>query len=252
MTLSGDEPPPSRGASPRYGARVQTIGVLGGIGPQATMEFEQLVHRAAQRLIPPSAMEGYPPLVVHYCRFAPFVTDETGAPALPRRPDPRLLEAAARLGAIADFLVVTSNATHLFQADIEAAAEREVLGVVELVVAEIGRLGWQRVGVVGFGDPVVYSGPLRELGLTVETLPAELQEPLDRAIPRVMEGRADVDDERVAGDGIVELRGRGVDGIVLGCTEIPPLLGEGAHDPDLLDPLPLLAEAAVRRAAAMP
>ena len=168
---------------------MQTIGVLGGIGPQATMEFERLLHRASQELVPPNAMEGYPPLVVHYCRFPPFVADGTGAPVLPRRPDPRLLQAASKLGALVDFLVVTSNATHLFQRDIESASGKEVLSVVELVVAEVGRRGWQRVGVVGFGDPVVYTAPLAELGFVSETPGAELQAALDRAIPRVMEGR---------------------------------------------------------------
>jgi len=229
---------------------VQTIGVLGGIGPQATMEFERLLHRASQELVPPNAMEGYPPLVVHYCRFPPFVADGNGAPVLPRRPDPRLLEAASKLGALVDFLVVTSNATHLFQRDIESASGKEVLSVVEVVVAEVGRRGWQRVGVVGFGDPVVYTAPLAELGFVSETPGAELQAPLDRAIPRVMEGRIEEADEKAARDAISELRARSVDGIVLGCTEIPPLLGDAAADPDLLDPLPLLAEAAVRRALA--
>ena len=231
---------------------MQTIGVLGGIGPQATMEFERLLHRASQELVPPSAMEGYPPLVVHYCRFPPFVADGTGAPVLPRRPDPRLLEAASKLGALVDFLVVTSNATHLFQRDIESASGKEMLGVVELVLAEVGRRGWQRVGVVGFGDPVVYTGPLAEFGFASETPGAELQAPLDRAIQRVMEGRVEEADEQVAHAVISELRTRSVDGIVLGCTEIPPLLGDAAADPDLIDPLPLLAEAAVRRALEAP
>ena len=30
---------------------MKTIGVLGGIGPQATMDFEQRLHRVAKRLI---------------------------------------------------------------------------------------------------------------------------------------------------------------------------------------------------------
>ncbi len=34
------------------GPAMKTIGVLGGIGPQATMDFEARVHRVAQRLIP--------------------------------------------------------------------------------------------------------------------------------------------------------------------------------------------------------
>ena len=222
--------------------------MLGGIGPQATMEFERLLHRASQELIPPNAMAGYPPLVVQYCRFPPFVADENGAPTLPRRPDPRLLEAAARLGTLADLLVVTSNATHLFQRDIEDASGKEMLGIVELVVAEVGRRGWQRVGVLGFGDPVVYTDPLAELGYACETLDAELQAPLDTAIPHVMEGRVEDADEQAARRAVAELRSRRVDGIVVGCTEIPPLLGDDASAPDLLDPLPLLAEAAVRLA----
>jgi aspartate racemase len=37
-----------------------------------------------------------------------------------------------------------------------------------------------------------------------------------------------------------------VEGIILGCTEIPLLLGEAADGPDLINPLQLLAEAAVR------
>jgi aspartate/glutamate racemase len=41
------------------------------------------------------------------------------------------------------------------------------------------------------------------------------------------------------------LRGRGVDGIILGCTEIPLLL-ENADQPDLISPIALLAEAAVK------
>ena len=37
------------GAPPAEGA-MKTIGVLGGLGPQATMDFEARAHRAARRL----------------------------------------------------------------------------------------------------------------------------------------------------------------------------------------------------------
>jgi hypothetical protein len=50
---------------------VKTIGVLGGFGPQTTMDFEARVHRVAQRLIPPHWNAGYPPMVVYYCRTLP-------------------------------------------------------------------------------------------------------------------------------------------------------------------------------------
>jgi aspartate racemase len=46
------------------------------------------------------------------------------------------------------------------------------------------------------------------------------------------------------------LRARGVDGIILGCTEIPLLLAVDLDAPDLLNPTALLAEAAARHAIA--
>jgi aspartate racemase len=64
-----------------------------------------------------------------------------------------------------------------------------------------------------------------------------------------MEGRAGRDADDIAREALDALRARAVDGIVLGCTEIALLLGETDKSaPDLLDPLELLAEAAVEHA----
>ena len=40
---------------------MKTFGVLGGLGPQATTDFEARVHHVAQRLIPQYLNTGYPP-----------------------------------------------------------------------------------------------------------------------------------------------------------------------------------------------
>jgi aspartate/glutamate racemase len=44
------------------------------------------------------------------------------------------------------------------------------------------------------------------------------------------------------------VRGQRVDGVVLGCTEIPLLLGRKSEGSDLINPAALMAEAAVSRA----
>src|SRR5690349_17364380 len=98
---------------------MKTIGVIGGIGPQATMDFEARVHAVSQRLIPQYWNTGYPPMVVYYHRYPPFIVDERGVPIPPRRPEPHLADAMGKLGMMADFLVITSNAPHLFQGLIE-------------------------------------------------------------------------------------------------------------------------------------
>src|SRR5690349_8507351 len=64
---------PRADAERRPPAAMKPIGVLGGIGPQATMDFERRLHRAAQRVIPAHLNGGYPPMVVWYCRHPPIL-----------------------------------------------------------------------------------------------------------------------------------------------------------------------------------
>lgn len=73
-----------------------------------------------------------------------------------------------------------------------------------------------------------------------------LSSALDQAIQKLSAGLETAQDRAVAREAVQLLRTRGVDGIILGCTEIPLLLQEEADD--LINPLQLLAEAAVRHA----
>ena len=227
---------------------MKTIGVLGGIGPQATMEFEARIHREARNLIPPHRNSGYPPMVVSYFRALPMRLGPDGAPAVPLQVNPGLLEAARRLGTLADFIVITSNFTHLFLREIEAAAGRPVLSMIAMTLDEVRRRGWRRVGVLGFGDPQVYTRPLTEEGRACETLDPAFRARLDQAIYALSEGRGDDASTACAREAVDALRARGVEGVILGCTEIPLLLRLPDLPPDLIDPAGLLAVAAVRHA----
>ena len=227
---------------------MKTIGVLGGLGPQATMDFEARVHAAAQRLIPQIANTGYPPMIVTYLRCAPMILGPDYRPILPLQPEPRLLDAARRLGPLVDFLVITANGPHVFQGQIEEAAGRPVLSIIDLTVAEVQRRGWRRVGVIGMGGPHAYAIPLGRLGIAVESIPPGLQEQVDRSVIALYEGAAGPGARTVAREAFDFLRRQTIDGIVLGCTDLPLLLDQDVADPSVIDPTLLLAEAAVREA----
>jgi aspartate racemase len=187
-------------------------------------------------------------MVVYYCRHAPVLITDAGPPVMPLRPDPRLFDAAKRLGILSDFLVITSNGAHAFRAEIERAAGREVVSMIDATLGEVRRRGWRSVGVLGLGDPVIYTEPLRRLGISFETLDSGRRDALDAAVFRLMEGRDDADSAGDARAAVASLRARGVDGVILGCTEIPLLLGQSADEADLINPAQLLAEAAVQAA----
>jgi aspartate racemase len=224
---------------------MKTIGILGGLGPQATIDLEMRLHRAAQQLIPPMQNSGYPPIIVQYYRHPVLLTKEH-QPVFPWQPDPRLLQVAKKLGPQVDFLLIPSNGVHLFQKEIEEAAGRKIVSMIDATLEEVKKRKWQKVGVLGFMTPRVYTNRLKELNIEFETIDDTLQEKLNRAIMRVMEGRENGEDQAIALQAIEDLRNKMVDGIIPGCTELPFLLGKQMEAGDVLNPSQLLAEAALK------
>jgi aspartate racemase len=184
-----------------------------------------------------------PPMAVPAADAMP----EAMAPA-----NPALLDAARRLGGWADFLVIPANGVHLWQREIAAAAGRPVLSMVEAAVAEVRRRGWARVGLVDFRPPElgVYAGPLGAAGIAHEVVPAARHPALWQVHLAVCEGRAGAAERALLREVIGELRARRVDGVLLGCTEFPLALEESDLTVGVINPLDLLAEAAVRAAIA--
>ena len=229
------------------GATMKRMGVLGGMGPQATIDFEAQVHAACQRLIPQEWNNGYPPMVVWYHRGLPMRMNDDGTPIFPMQAAPQLLEAAAQLGRWADFLVIPCNSAHIAQETIAEAAGCPLLSMVDVTLHDVTRRQWAKVGVLGFnGAPRIYVDPLEGKGIVCATIDRALQSRLDAAIRAVMEGRDGVAERDVARAAIAAIRAQGVDGTIMGCTEIPLLLGSERDADDLLNPTALLAEAAVR------
>jgi aspartate racemase len=209
------------------------------------------VHRLSQRLVPQHFNAGYPPMGVWYHRRLPVRLGDDGRPIVPIEVDPQLVDAAAWLGKGVDFLVIPCNAAHVGLAEIRSAAGCPVVSMIDATLDEVLRRGWQRVGVLGFrAAPPLYTDPLRQRGIRCETIDGQLQARLDAAIQAVMEGREGAAEADAARAAVAMLRAAPVDGVVLGCTEIPLLLGEEAEAKDLVNPVALLAEAAVRLAIA--
>jgi aspartate racemase len=192
-------------------------------------------------------------MIVWYHRDLPIRRAADGRPLEPRQLDPQVIEVAARLGALADFLVVPCNAAHVGFAEIQRAAGCPVLSMIDAVADELVRRGSRRAGVLGaHGAPPPYVEALTRHQISVERIDAALQARVDAGIQAVMEGREGKEHTEATREAVDVLRAREVDAVVLGCTEIPLLLGEEAEAPDLLNPAALLAEAAVRYAIGAP
>ena len=231
--------------------RMKTIGVIGGLGPQSTLDILDRLHKVCQKRIPQMANSGYPRLYVGFCHEAPMAINADGSMRDPLAPSSELLDVARAIGAITDFLIIASNTPHLFASEIEEVSGRVVLSIVDAVVEEIRKRGSKNVGIIAVGEALrqgMYQRALDAQGIKWVAIPLDVSKALDMSIFAIMEGDDPAALSRPAEDAVAYLRAQKVDGIILGCTEIPLLLGSACDERDIINPSQLLAEVAVRYA----
>ncbi len=216
----------------RRGRRV--VGVIGGLGPAATLDFFARVLAAT----PAERDQDHLRLIID---DNPWVPDRNAAIAgTGPSAGPALAETARGLErAGAEFLVMPCNAAHAFQADIEAATSLPFVSLIEETVREASRVapGARRIAILGARGTLragLYDRAFAAVG--VDTLAPE-GERLDRLmdiIGRVK--RADTGEEtRAAMRAFAqEMIALGCDAICAACTEVPIILSQADLDVPLI------------------
>lgn len=232
--------------------QMKRIGIIGGFGQWATLDILSRIHKVSAVKVPQYGNRGYPPIDLRMVNRAPMKLNEDGSFPEVLEPSPELLEAARFVGEHADFLILPSNTPHLFTKEIEKAAGKPLLSIVDVTIDEVVQRNYQRVGVIAIGltlDKGLYQKRLEERGIESIILPTELADRLDNeGIYPVQEGADPSDVAQVAYEVVEYLRDQKVNAIILGCTEVPILLGKAAEEPDIINPSQLLAEATVKKA----
>lgn len=230
---------------------LRTIGILGGMGPAATVDlFDRIVRATPAR----RDQEHIPILIVN-------------DPAIPDRseailhggadPTPRLQAGVAKLAAMgADFVAIPCNTAHYFLPALRESAPIPLLDMIEETVAALGRIRprLERVGVLATSGTLavgLYQKGLARAQLAAIEPTAEETAQLMDAIygPQGVKsaGATDYAQQtlRAVGQALIE---RGAQALILGCTEIPLALSQGDLPAPMIASSQALAEAAVRRA----
>lgn len=220
-------------------------GVLGGMGPDATVDF-------MSKVIGLTDSERDQDHVRMLVDHNPQVPDRQAA-ILRGGEDPgsALAEMAARLEAAgADFLVIPCNTAYVFESAILEATRIPLISIIAESVAAVDRLapGAKRVGVLATDGCVragVFQAGLEASGLT-PILPDE--DELEAAMKLIGAIKGRRHDERTAAE-MAELAAalvaRGAEAVIAGCTEIPLVLDERALDVPLIASTDVLAEKTV-------
>lgn len=221
-----------------------TVGILGGMGPEATMDLMGKILLASKELNKP------PRLVVDCNPTVPsrLAAIEGRGPS----PVPVLQEMSKGLIQIgANILLIACNAAHYFYEEIQAATGGvPILNMIEEVLTSLVQRNTSGpVAIMGAARVIeeLYATRLQTAGFTVILPETEDRHQLDTVLVRVWKGNFGQDVRKSAQELVDRMHRRGCTHVVLACTELALLLQEYKGSLKLLDPLWILAQSAVEK-----
>ncbi|NQU98745.1 amino acid racemase [Candidatus Woesearchaeota archaeon] len=226
-----------------------TIGIVGGMGPEATANLYAEVIKAT----PAKKDQEHVPVFI---AGVPQVPDRTDAILFGgESPVPAILNSARKLEEIgADFLIMPCNTSHFFINEIRPFVNLPFLSMIEETVFFVKNNypDMKMIGLLattGTVETGIYTNAFRKEGIEIVTLDQFNQEGLvmeaiygsrgiksgRKNVPRIFLLKA-----------VSKLLKRGAEAIILGCTEIPLALEQKHVNCILINPTKILAEKAVQ------
>jgi aspartate racemase len=205
---------------------MRTIGLLGGMSAESSMEYERLMTQEVRRRLGPQHSAS---LVIRSYDFAEIeALQDAGDWAAAGR---RLAQDARHLqDAGADLLVLCTNTMHRVSDEIEATIDIPFLHIADATGQAVRATGVRRVGLLGTRytmEQDFYRGRLEARhGLDI-LVPDEPDRTLvhDVIYGELVRGVIREESRRAYLEVIGRLVDRGAEGIIAGCTEIEQLVG---------------------------
>jgi len=226
------------------------IGILGGMSPESTSEYYEYITRTYTERF---GDYGYPEIIIYSVSFQPYVDwPNDGRWDLVAQ---GLSEAAHRLEAAgADFIIIATNTMHLVFDQVQASVNVPMLSLLDAVGEAILTRGMSTVGLLGTKftmEKTFYQDALARKGITVLTPDAGDREYVNGVIyDELVAGQIRAESRARFVTIIEKLVARGAEGVILGCTEIPLLVGEADAGIPLFDTTTIHAEATLNYALA--
>lgn len=218
------------------------LGVLGGMGPAATVDF--LAKVVAET--PAVRDQDHVPLIIYDVpQIPPRVTAihaGSDAPLAPMLAGIRLLDKAG-----VEAIAIPCNTAHHWYGALQAATRAPIIHIADAVLEALGNEPVRRIGLASTRGTIaarIYHDRLQSSARTVVVPDESAQQLVDIAIEEVKAGNLEA--AQSATERVVEcLREAGAERVLLACTELPVALAGSPLLADCLDATTALARACI-------
>ena len=223
------------------------LGVLGGMGPQATNTFYQ---RIIDRTQAEKDQEHLQVLIWSDAKIPDRTAGILAGPEAAEQVYQALLDGARLLErAGCTVLAIPCNTSHYFADRLQAQLKIPLIHMIRETVAAIQAMGKKTVGILATDGTVrtgIYQKELTAAGLTPVTLPEELQQVVMSIIYDEIK-RGETGSREKFGEVDAWLRQAGCDCAILGCTELSVYRSLHSLPPYYIDAMEVLAQQAILR-----
>lgn len=221
-------------------SQTKTVGVIGGLGPLATLDFFDRVLKRTRAVQEQDHLR----LIIDNNTKVPdrnaFMRGEGPSPGPALAASARALEVAG-----AEVIVMACNTTHIWEADIRAAISVPFLSIIDETTAVVADLRPEAVGVLAVDACLkgeLYQTALTKAGVKPLLLNADSQRTFMELIYRIKSGDTGDTVKRSMVTLARRLEAQGAEAIIAGCTEIPIVLSADDIDGELVSSTDVLVE----------
>src|SRR5262245_38142504 len=206
---------------------MSTVGIVGGIAPESTIQYYRLMIESYRNQV---RDDRYPSIVINSIDMTQML-QMIGAGQLAEVTSYLLGEIGRLERAGADVCLLASNTPHVVFDDLRRAASVPLISIVEATRDEARSLGLRRLGLFGTRFTMtgrVYPDAFSSAGMMVCVPNAEEQTYIhDTYMGELVRGvfRSETRDRVMTIARAMQTR-EGIDGLILGGTELPLLLGD--------------------------
>lgn len=209
---------------------MKTIGIIGGLGPEATVDYYNLIIDSFKD---DSGSLNYPEIIIYSVNMSEFLglmREKKYDSAARKLAD----KAEALKKAGAEFAAITANTPHMLFDQITKLSPLPLISIVEATCEECMKMGVKRAGLMGTGftmNATFYNDVFKKHGLEVIMPDASDKELINNKLFTEIELGIFRDDTRQILEGIIEkmVSEQKIDSIILGCTELPLILKDPSY-----------------------
>lgn len=206
------------------------IGMIGGIGPESTVDYYQRIIKLYQKNI---GGNDYPEMIINSVNMTAmlkFVSDKDWDGLTGMLTD--TVHSLYKAGA--DFAFMASNTPHIVFERLRQASPIPLVSIVEAAHGEADKLALKKVGLLGTlftMQSSYYQAEFDKSGIAVVVPNEEEQRFIQQKLFSEIERGVFLEDTR---EGLLKIVKRlindaAIDGVILGCTELPLILTEDEY-----------------------